>query len=264
MQRLIIIALLLSIQMSFAQENLTSQTTAEVEKSETKFKIKTEIKNSTNAWADGSQVNNFRLRLDPEVTFGRGVFALRQDVKGKYSEKEDITFLDDTRLMAGRSYSVGKVKLQPNFEVWLPTNLELRDRTNHQVDPGLSLKAKTEYGRVKVSYELNGRQMNYGADVKTGEASYKVFNELKNSIRMSDRSALNLDFKYNDDWDQKGRRSQKYEMQQGISYQFDENWNVQLGHMISKKNLNSDKSTKSVVMYDAGFSEFFTQLTHVY
>jgi hypothetical protein len=241
-----------------AQEKITTQ----LEIPQTTFKMKSELRSSTNSFSDKSSAANFRVRLDPAWTKGNITFGLRQDIKNKVSGGVDAYTLENTRAFVGQNYKADDWQIQPRIEAWLPTNVMERNSLTYQGSPGVALKVKRKWLNVTSNYELNGRKNVY-QNSKNTYADTVMFNELKNEIRISKNIAGNLNIKFDDSWDQAGNRSQKYLFEQSLGVNLANNLDLEIGHAIEKPTLAKNKDN-SFVVYDKDLSQMYTAVSYVY
>lgn len=227
------------------------------------FKLKAEFRSAQNSFSDKSSVTNFRLRLDPSYSWGDWTLGLRQDIKNRYANGQESYTLESTRAFAGRNYKVDEWQLQARAEAWLPTNVRDREQQTFQGSPGAALKVKRKWLSVTSNFELNARKMTYST-TKNNYADWMIFNELKNEIKISKSLVANLNVKFDDSWDQQGKRSQKYSLEQSVSVNVATNLDLEIGHVVEKPLLATSGKSDSFVGYDKEFSQLYTQINYVY
>ncbi|OQW53426.1 MAG: hypothetical protein A4S09_07440 [Proteobacteria bacterium SG_bin7] len=261
MTKLIIVTLLVGSH-AFSQENSVTTLETKLEPVKTSFKIKSELRSSLNSFSDKAAEANFRLRLDPNFTYGDIVFGLRQDIKDRFSAGNDNYVMENTRTFVGKNYNTGDWQIQPRIEVWLPTNILDRDKLSYQGSPGAAFKVKRRWLNVTSNYELNGKKMVY-QNTRNNFADWVMFNELKNEIRFNKFVAAHLNAKFDDSWDQSGLHTQKYSLEQSLGLHVAENLDIEVGHAIEKTTLAKNKSD-SFVGFDKDFSQMYTAVSLVY
>lgn len=240
----------------------TVQTKAPLSPTAKAFKLKAELRSAMNSFSEKAPVAQFRLRLDPSIAFGDWTVGIRQDIKDKYTKGEDNYTLENTRTFAGRNYKAEEWQIQARVEAWLPTNVRERDQLSYQGSPGTAVKVKRKWLNVTSNYETNARKMVYGT-TKSAYADWMVFNELKNEIKIAKSVVGNLNVKFDDTWDQQGKRSQKYSMEQSLGINVTAHLDLEVGHFIEKSILAGGK-TDSFVGYDKDLSQLYTQINYVY